>query len=312
MTAKRTSWRMDWPRHRKSARILLPCLAALNLMAGPARAENIPVDNPSFEILPDDGLPYGCGDGCSYSEEVIPGWTNIPFLGLGLTSGQFRPGTDVGNTAYFEFLSDGPTSAYTTTGCISQTLGVTVQEGVVYTLLADVGWRRDVAPTGLPRLVINDVFYDGTGTPMRGGWATFTTTYVGQAEDVGLPITICLSSVTMQGNFDNIRMMQSTPSDVDPTILPSRLELDAHPNPFRTATHVYYSAAAASPVVLQVFDVSGRIVRTLDSGKAAHRNAGEIVWDGTDDAGKDVSTGVYLIRLSNSEVSRTSRVLLVR
>jgi PEP-CTERM motif len=175
-----------------------------------AWAVPITVVNHSFEILPAGGLPNGCGIGCSYSVDFIPGWTNTPFLGLGLSSGQFRPGTDVGNTTYFNSLSDGPTSAYTTIPGIAQTVGATVQQGLLYTLLVDVGWRNDAAPFGVPRLKIDNVFYDGVGTPVRGGWATFTATYMGLAADVGKPITIFLDSATFQGNFDNVRLSDSS------------------------------------------------------------------------------------------------------
>lgn len=287
---------------------MLPLL----LLATGSLGSTIPVNNPSFEILPVDGLPNGCGSGCSYSVELIPGWTNVPFLGLGLTSGQFRPGTDAGNTTYFDSLSDGPTSAYTTSGCISQTLGVTVQEGVTYTLLVDVGWRKDAHPFGLPRLVINDNFYDATGTPVYGGWAPFTVSYVGRPADVGMPIQICLTSVTLQGNFDNVRMTESTASSVDPTMAPSELRLDVRPSPFDSATRVSYSTSAGSALTLRVYDVSGRLVRTLVHGETVGVGSREVSWDGSDDFGVKVDSGIYLIRVSSAEDSRVSRVLLIR
>jgi hypothetical protein len=174
---------------------------SLCFLTTPIPAANIPVENPSFETLPDTGLPFGCGTGCSYSMEVIPGWTNIPFLGKGLTSGQFRPGTDVGNTTYFESLSDGPTSAYTSNGCIVQTVAATVMEGVTYTLVADVGWRRDASPTGVPRLVINDVFYDGVGTPVYAAWAPFT---VSRYADHHLPLIRERSGKLRQRPVDDV------------------------------------------------------------------------------------------------------------
>jgi len=284
----------------------------LCFLATSALSATIPVDNPSFETLPAGGLPLGCGTGCSYGENLIPGWTNVPFGGLGLTSGQFRPGTDAGNTTYFDALSDGPVSAYTTIGCISQTVGATVQEGVTYTLVVDVGWRKDAAPFGLPRLVVNDVYYDGVGTPVFGGWATFTATYVGQPADVGMPITICLSSVTLQGNFDNVRLSDSVaPTSVEPPGSPVGLDVDARPNPFGMVTRVEYSIPESSPAVLRVYDTSGRVVRTLLRGVASV-GSHEAVWDGSDDSGARLTSGVYFLRLSTNAESRISRVVLVR
>jgi len=200
-------------------------LVASLLLAVSASGAPITVANPSFEILPAGGLPNGCGTGCSYSVDFIPGWTNTPFLGLGLSSGQFRPGTDVGNTSYFISLSDGPTSAYTSIPGIEQTVSVAVQQGVTYTLLVDVGHRLDASPTGNPRLKVNGVFYDGVGTPVPGGWATYSTTYVGLAADVGMPITIFLDSASFQGNFDNVRLSDSIPVPEPTATLPFGLAL---------------------------------------------------------------------------------------
>lgn len=188
-------------------------LSVLWLQVTLAGAAPIPVNNPSFETLPAGGLTQLCGASCSYAEDFIPGWTNIPFSGLGLSSGQFRPGTDGGNTFYFDALSTGPTSAFCSNGSITQTVGISVQAGVTYTLTVDVGWRKDAAPTGLPRLVVNGLFYNAAASQaVIGDWVPFTATYVARPEDVGAPITIYLSSVSFQGNFDNVRFSDSTTS----------------------------------------------------------------------------------------------------
>lgn len=294
-------------------KLSLLAAAAACLVAVSAAAAPIPVNNPSFEILPDVALPLVCGGGCSYSESFIPGWINTPFLGLGLTSGQFRPGTHTGNTTYFNSLSDGPTSAHTTNGCIEQTVGVTVQPGVTYTLLVDVGWRNDAGPFGLPRLRVNGIYYDGVGTAVLGGWATFTATYLGQAQDAGLPITICLTSVTLQGNFDNVRLNDSSASTgVDPRIPAPKLQLEARPNPFAAATRVQFSLAGSSPVVLRVLDVSGRAVRTLLDASTLGAGVHEAVWDGVDDSGVRMGSGLYFLRIETDEGVQAERVLLVR
>lgn len=291
---------------------LLP-VAGLCLLAASAWAAPIPVNNPSFEVLSAGGLPNGCGAGCSYNEDFIPGWINTPSSGLGLYSGQFRPGTDAGNPTYFTALSDGPTSGYTSNGCIEQTVGATVQAGVTYTLRVDVGWRNDANPTGLPRLRVNNVYYDGAGSPVHGGWATYTTTYVAQAADVGLPIAICLNSVSHQGNFDNVRFEDSTtPSGVAPGTPTPVLQLQARPNPFGAATQIRFSLPRPVTPVLRVFDVSGRPVRTLLAGVPLEAGAHDATWDGMDDAGARLGSGLYFLRIEAGERSRVERVLLVR
>lgn len=168
-----------------------------------AQAAPVFVANASFETLPAGGLPLGgCGSGCSYSSAAIPGWS-VSNTG---TSGQFRPGSP-GNTAYFDFVPDGLTVAYTNGGSITQTVGATVQLGVTYQLLVDQGVRHDVGDPGLIELVIGSTTIIATGAAAApGGWSTYTATYVGTAADVGKSIGIALISSGPQGDWDNVRL----------------------------------------------------------------------------------------------------------
>lgn len=106
--------------------------------------------------------------------------------------------------------------AYTNGGTISQTVSSPlVQLGVTYTLLVDVGLRHDLGDPGTEALVINGVDYFATGSsPAAGNWSTFTATYTGLAADVGKSITIELASGGNQGDWDNVRLSDSTASAV--------------------------------------------------------------------------------------------------
>lgn len=89
------------------------------------------------------------------------------------------------------------------------------------------------------------------------------------------------------------------------------LETDNYPNPFNPRTTIRYSLPAAVDVQLVVYDALGRRVRTL---VAAGQNAGahDVSWDGSDDAGRQVPSGVYVyhLRAGSEEVSR--RMLLLK
>jgi hypothetical protein len=172
-------------------------------LASAGLADAIVVNNASFETLPAGGLPVPGYLGGSYSIDLIPGWTGSGY------SGQFQPGGPSGTVpnGYYNTLSDGPTEAYiATTEVISQTVGVTVQAGVTYTLLVDIGSRLDLKSLGVADLLINGHQYVATGVKTLGGFATFSATYTGLAPDVGDPITIELSSTGQQGDFDNVRL----------------------------------------------------------------------------------------------------------
>ncbi len=83
------------------------------------------------------------------------------------------------------------------------------------------------------------------------------------------------------------------------------------PNPFNPSTTISYELESAEQVDLQVFDLAGRLVRTLYSGS---ESAGqhEKVWMGRDQTGQTVATGVYFYRLRAGREVETRRMLLVK
>ncbi len=104
----------------------------------------------------------------------------------------------------------------------------------------------------------------------------------------------------------------SEPSDVRPGAEGSALLLGARPNPFTQATQIAYNVpATGARVLLQVFDPSGRLVRTLIDGV---ETAGQHVtaWDGTDESGEQMSSGVYYYQLNSGADQATRRLILLR
>jgi len=89
-----------------------------------------------------------------------------------------------------------------------------------------------------------------------------------------------------------------------------RLALAApQPNPFAGRTSLRFSLPRASRVTLEVIDLAGQRVRTLERGVLP---AGEHVaaWDGTDGRGARRAPGVYFVRLTDGAASLTRKVLL--
>jgi hypothetical protein len=83
-----------------------------------------------------------------------------------------------------------------------------------------------------------------------------------------------------------------------------------YPNPFNPQTTIRYELAHGSEATLEIFDVRGRRVRTLVDG---HQPAGEmsVVWDGRDDRGVSVSTGVYFVRLRTHDFTQAIKISLL-
>lgn len=84
-----------------------------------------------------------------------------------------------------------------------------------------------------------------------------------------------------------------------------------HPNPFNPSTRIRFTLESESRVSLVIYDVSGRPVRALVSGT---RPSGNHVaeWDGRDNAGRNVASGVYLYRIIAGNAAITRKAVLLR
>ncbi len=93
---------------------------------------------------------------------------------------------------------------------------------------------------------------------------------------------------------------------------PSETTLHAPcPNPFNPSTQVRWEITEGARTALRVYDISGRLVRTLVDG---YCDAGVYTarWDGRDRQGRSMGSGVYLMRLETPTEAFTQRVTLVR
>ena len=129
--------------------------------------------------------------------------------------------------------------------------------------------------------------------PEGSTWARYWVAAVDDADNVGEPISS------------------------DPTtnvgIVPGTSFLGQNsPNPFNPSTTIQFGLAAnrAGRVTLEVFDVTGRRVKSLlNENRAA--GTWRVTWDGTTDAGTRVSSGVYFYRLQAPQFQQTRRMTLV-
>jgi len=84
-----------------------------------------------------------------------------------------------------------------------------------------------------------------------------------------------------------------------------------YPNPFNPSTSIPYYLSRACRASIAIYDISGRNVRTLaDRLETAGRHA--IPWDGTNNSGVQVGSGVYYYRLKAGKDSITKKLVVVR
>lgn len=92
---------------------------------------------------------------------------------------------------------------------------------------------------------------------------------------------------------------------------PTNRKASAHPNPFEESTTIEFEIAQTTRVSIEVYDVQGRAVRTLEGGVVRESGLQRVTWDGRDSSGARVPAGVYLIRVEAGPDRFTKKAVLV-
>ncbi len=84
-----------------------------------------------------------------------------------------------------------------------------------------------------------------------------------------------------------------------------------YPNPFNSKVTISFNLPFNNPASLAVYSLTGQRIRSLIS-RSFPAGAHSIVWDGRDDSGRPVSSGVYIARLVSGRSSSTRKLLLMK
>jgi flagellar hook assembly protein FlgD len=85
----------------------------------------------------------------------------------------------------------------------------------------------------------------------------------------------------------------------------------AYPNPFNATVTVRYSLPEESDVEIVIYDIRGRVVKTIyKEGVSAGENS--IIWEGTGESGEKIASGIYLYRVTAGEYEAASRMTLLK
>ena len=95
--------------------------------------------------------------------------------------------------------------------------------------------------------------------------------------------------------------------------IPDKFNLEQnYPNPFNPATTIRFALPKAATVQLEIYNMLGQRVATLINGE--HYTAGtyEAIWDARDDTGNEVSSGLYIYRISAGEYMNVKRMVFMK
>jgi hypothetical protein len=91
-----------------------------------------------------------------------------------------------------------------------------------------------------------------------------------------------------------------------------QVSVAAHPNPFNPVTTISFDLPRALEVSLEIYDLQGRLVRTLLNGNLYPTGSHKQVWDGRDGKGQAAASGVYFYRLTAGDQNRVGKLTLLK
>ncbi|MCP4547207.1 MAG: M28 family peptidase [bacterium] len=124
-------------------------------------------------------------------------------------------------------------------------------------------------------------------------WTTNTSFF----EEMGRMALVCLLKWGVW--FEGAVGIEDVPFNVN-------CGLEIYPNPFRKSTTISFAAGNGPVDAVEIFDIRGRRVRNLKVGLAG------VAWDGDNDNGDRMPSGVYLVRPAGSKSAQAKRVILAR
>ncbi len=145
----------------------------------------------------------------------------------------------------------------------------------------------------------------------------------GEGKFLSLPVTVSPNSINkIKLGIDEIVLADKNaveiPVDYGKTSVPKAFELSQnYPNPFNPTTTIKYSLSSVGdgsenfPTTLKIYNVLGEAVRTLVDEPRSPGIYYE-VWDGKDDQGKEVASGIYFYRLKAGKFSETKKMVLLK
>lgn len=120
--------------------------------------------------------------------------------------------------------------------------------------------------------------------------------------DVGYGAGDYIYKYSTRTGFDTVDIVDTAPTPERPT--------RSFPNPLRSMTTIAYTLPADADVRLFVSDPGGRLLRTLTDGPVS-AGAHEIVWDGKDDQGRELPSGLYLYVIRSSALDAIGKLVKV-
>jgi hypothetical protein len=188
------------------------------------------------------------------------------------------------------------------------------QDFMIHTEDGIASWLRNIEDDDFDYFIVYCA--PDLSTPIESAGIVAMTTDTSLAlpdSTVGMYIFVTAKDFAGNESEESNRVQNSSGTSVENLDLPP-LESVLHqnsPNPFNPTTTIRFDIARAGRVTLRVYDVSGRLVRTIidENLPAGHHKA---VWDGRDRGGQEAASGVYFCRLTAGDFVKARKMTLLK
>jgi predicted outer membrane repeat protein len=179
------------------------------------------------------------------------------------------------------------------------------------------GWDASVGTDGGNNIDNDPLFADAAGGNFR---LTFGSPAIdaGDSTVTGLPEIDLDGEVRIRGETVDMGPYEfcgplCPMEDSVAAFIPQAMVLKgAYPNPFNPMTMIRYDLREPSRVSLLIYNLAGRLVKSLRQGVMEGAGCYEVAWNGTNDAGSSVASGTYFCRLTAGDCVETRRMCLIR
>ena len=178
------------------------------------------------------------------------------------------------------------------------------------------------------QVIVRNVRTDSTiTTAVRGDYFAAANADLARRSIVQAGDVIEVRVIGPEGNVesDTLKIIV-TPEDLANAVMSIRLDsigqpkltqlLQNFPNPFNPETWIPYQLETSADVTLQIYDTSGGIVRTLDLGFKPQgfymTRSTAAYWDGRNNLGEQVASGIYFYNLHTPDFSATRKMLILK
>ena len=164
-------------------------------------------------------------------------------------------------------------------------------------------------------------------TPVQGDYFAAATADLARRSVVQVGDVIELRVIGPGGNVESqTRSVKVTPEHLANAVLSVRLDgigspeqnllLQNYPNPFNPETWIPYQLSKDTPVSISIYDTTGQLVRTLSLGFQSagfYNSQGRAAyWDGRNELGERVASGIYFYQLTTPSFQQTRRLVIVK